>query len=63
MSRTAARGGRILLTSRRLVGGCVRNKADKLIGKLGLGRALFYQRDVLELVKNPFCRVWTTVYS
>ena len=34
MSRTVARGGRILLTSRRLVGDCVRNKADKLVEKL-----------------------------
>lgn len=41
----------------------MRNGADKLIGELGLDRDRFFQRNVLELVKNPFRDVWTTVYS
>lgn len=39
------------------------NEAEQLIAELGLDRGRFFQRDVLELVENPFRNVWTTVYS
>ena len=37
--------------------------AIRIMDKLGLNRDSFLQRDVLELVRNPFHGVWTTVYS
>lgn len=37
--------------------------AIRIMDKLGLNRDSFLQRDVLELVRNPFHGAWTTVYS
>lgn len=37
--------------------------AIRIMNKLGLNHDSFLQRDVLELVGNPFRGAWTTVYS
>lgn len=37
--------------------------AIHIMDKLGLNRDSFLQRDILELVRNPFRSAWTTVYS
>lgn len=37
--------------------------AIRIMTKLGLNRDSFLQRDVLELVGNPYRDAWTTVYS